>query len=108
MKTVYYLCLTGFLLVALPQHIMAQQLGLSSPGTAFTKGAKQFTMTYGYGQGQLVKNRSVTQIQAGYYVVDRLMIGITGSFGLATFDWRRFLGTFGNKPKSTHEKKTCI
>ena len=29
-------------------------------------------------------------------------------FGLATFDWRRFLGTFGNKSKSTHEKKTCI
>ena len=28
--------------------------------------------------------------------------------GLATFDWRRFLGTFGNNPKSTHEKKTCI
>ncbi len=28
--------------------------------------------------------------------------------GLATFDWRRFLGTFGGKSESTHEKKTCI
>ena len=28
--------------------------------------------------------------------------------GLATFDWRRILGTFGNKPKSTHEEKTSI
>lgn len=28
--------------------------------------------------------------------------------GLATFDWRGFLGTLGNKPPSTHEEKTCI
>ena len=27
---------------------------------------------------------------------------------LATFDWRQFLDTFGNKPKSTHEEKTCV
>ena len=30
------------------------------------------------------------------------------NLGLATFDWRRFLGTFGGKPESTHEKKACI
>ncbi len=28
--------------------------------------------------------------------------------GLATFDWRRFLDTFGDKSEGTHEKKTCI
>jgi hypothetical protein len=31
-----------------------------------------------------------------------------GPTGLATFDWRRILGTFGDKPKSTHEEKTFI
>lgn len=27
--------------------------------------------------------------------------------GLATFDWRQILGTFGNNSKSTHEEKTA-
>ena len=31
-----------------------------------------------------------------------------GRYGLATFDWRRFLGTFGDKPEGTHEEKACI
>jgi len=27
--------------------------------------------------------------------------------GLVTFDWRQFLGTLGDKPKGTHEKKAA-
>jgi hypothetical protein len=80
MKAVYYyFCLTCFLLVAFPQLVRAQTPGLRTKGNAFSKGTTQFTATYGYGQGELVKNRSVSQIQAGYYVADRLMIGLTGS-----------------------------
>ena len=79
MKTVFYYWLTTFLLIAFPQAIRAQNSGLITKENAFLKGTKQLTITYGYGQGELVKNRSVSQIQAGYYVADRLMIGVTGS-----------------------------
>ncbi|MFD2935201.1 hypothetical protein [Spirosoma flavum] len=79
MKTAPYFYLVIFLFVTIPPQTIAQQLTLSSSRTAFGKGSEQLTVTYGYGRGSLAENRSVIQIQAGYYVANRLLIGVAGS-----------------------------
>ncbi len=79
MKTAAYLCLIIFFLAIITQQLSAQQISSSSTNTALRKGSQQLTISYGYGRGNLVQNRSVTQIQAGYYVADRLLIGVVGS-----------------------------
>ena len=88
MKTAPYLCLLIFLSVTIPQQLIAQQVTSSNTSTAFSKGSQQLTASYGYGQGNLAKNRSVTQIQAGYYVANRLLIGVVGSM------MREWIGEF--------------
>ncbi|GAB3699905.1 hypothetical protein GCM10027592_26390 [Spirosoma flavus] len=80
MKTILHTCSISFLFVLLPLQIIAQQvIDSGNPRTAFRKGTEQITITYGYSRGSLVNNRSVTQIQAGYYVANRIMIGLAGS-----------------------------
>lgn len=50
--------------------------------------------------------------ESGIKATVKLIRGLPGfttnSSGLATFDWRQILGTFGKKSKSIHEQKTCI
>lgn len=93
MRTTIYLCLTFFSLATIPQQLIAQQLMLSNTATAFSKGSQQLTVNYGYGRGNLAANRSVTQIQAGYYVANRLLIGVAGSM------MREWIGEFHTNNK---------
>ncbi|ADB37755.1 hypothetical protein [Spirosoma linguale] len=94
MKTASYPYLIIFLLVTTVSHqLIAQQLTSSSTSTALSKGSKQLTISYGYGRGNLAQNRSVTQIQAGYYVVNRLLIGVAGSM------MREWIGEFNTDNK---------
>jgi hypothetical protein len=79
MRTAPNLCLLLCLFLTIPRQLIAQKLTSSSPTTAFSKGSQQLTLSYGYGRGNLARNRSVTQIQAGYYVANRLLIGVAGS-----------------------------
>ncbi|MVM41642.1 hypothetical protein GO730_34845 [Spirosoma sp. HMF3257] len=74
MKTAPYLCL-----ITIPRQLIAQQLTSRSTSTALRKGCRQLIVSYGYGRGNLIENRSVVQIQAGYYVANRLLIGVAGS-----------------------------
>lgn len=79
MKIASSLCLTILLIVALSQQLIAQSITSDSAGTAFRKGSQQLTISYGYGRGNLLRNRSIIQIQAGYYIANRLMVGVAGS-----------------------------
>lgn len=88
MKNAIDLYLTIFLLTTIPLQLIAQQPTLNSTDIAFRKGSQQLTISYGYGQGNLVENRSVTQIQAGYYVANRLLVGVAGSM------MREWIGEF--------------
>ena len=76
--TLYFIIVTGLLFVV-PQVIVAQPDTLTHSKTAFSKGSKQVTASYGYGQGNLLQNRNVIGIQAGYYLANRLMVGVAGS-----------------------------
>lgn len=67
------------LLCTAPQVIVAQQSASTYSQTAFSEGSKQFTVSYGYSQGSLLQNRNVIGINAGYYVANRLMVGVAGS-----------------------------
>ena len=79
MKTIVYLRLVGILLGLITQIGFAQQVSSSYWKTAFKKGTEQITLSYGYGSGYLVQNRSVTKLQAGYYVANRLLVGVGSS-----------------------------
>lgn len=62
---------------------------------------------YGYFARRYTCNNVYSQIgRAGSPAIKWAELESTAR--LVTFDWRRILGTPGNKPKSAHEEKTCI
>lgn len=78
MKILFYLCLIGILSCAQIQPTFAQEMGLAKP--LFARGNWQLGVKEGYGSSPLLGNRNTTQLAAGYYVVNGLLIGLTSSY----------------------------
>ncbi|RIV18679.1 hypothetical protein DYU11_27300 [Fibrisoma montanum] len=83
MKNVLYLCLL------LPCCVNAQASSQQEPirpafSQSFDRGNWQFTARGGYLRGILFRNRINAQLNAGYFVADKLLLGVSG---LYTREW---------------------
>lgn len=79
MKTIVYLCLSVWFAAFTTQPARAQQPVDRHSNNVFDKGTGQLSITYGAGRGLLLSNLNGIDLQAGYYVAHRLLIGVTGS-----------------------------
>lgn len=78
MKRFFYLCLVGLFLCAKTQIVFAQKPGFINP--AFSKGSWQLGLKDGYGPSPIIGNRNTAQLTAGYYVANRLLISLAGTY----------------------------
>lgn len=76
MKSAYYFCSLLVCLVLEGQAVHAQTGSPTRVKSALTSGRWQMGLKDGYGQGDLLKHYNSLQAHAGYYVIDKLLIGI--------------------------------
>jgi hypothetical protein len=80
MRTGRFLALlTFFIGLQLPQ-VYAQKLTPTQPQIAFKAGSWQVGLKEGYGRGDLLRNRNSLQVHSGYYLVNRLLVGLNGTW----------------------------
>ncbi|MVM34273.1 hypothetical protein GO755_29855 [Spirosoma sp. HMF4905] len=80
MKRFFYLCLIGIFSCVITQTVFAQKPVLANTKTTFSKGSWQIGLKDGYGSSPILGNRNTAQLTAGYYVANRLLIGLAGSY----------------------------
>ncbi|MBN8820829.1 hypothetical protein [Spirosoma sp.] len=78
MKILFYICLIGSLLCAQIQPTFAQEKRPVKP--LFAKGDWQLGLKVGHGPSPLLGTRNTTQLAAGYYIVNGLLLGLTSSY----------------------------
>ncbi len=80
MKPALYLCLVVLFLLAKRQAVYAQHDPGEQIKKTFASGHWQVGLTGGYGRGSIFDNHTVFQARAGYYVVNKLLLGIGASW----------------------------
>lgn len=80
MKPALYLCLVVLFLSANRQAVYAQHNFREQVKKTFASGRWQTGLTGGYGRGSIFDNHTVFQARGGYYVVDKLLVGIGASW----------------------------
>lgn len=88
MKTYLYFALMGLLTSLQTPQAYSQNMIREQPHTTFKAGSWQVGLKEGYGQGNLAKNRNSLQVNTGYYLISRLLLGINATWS------KEWLGDF--------------
>lgn len=76
MKPVLNVCWLLLFLLVSRQAVYAQTTSPEHLKKSFTRGQWQVDLRDGYGRGSLFDNHNAIQIHSGYYIVDKLLLGI--------------------------------
>lgn len=89
MKNSLYLPLLALLISLQFRQAYAQTLTSNQSPTTFHAGRWQLGIKEGYGQGCLLKNRNSFQLHAGYFLINKLAVGLNATWS------KEWVGDFG-------------